>query len=90
MNSNNIHKGGLHAIGLQMEKVGTQILIAMFKPPKLQVLISLLGFTKGHSFDFGLGSRLVQKLGSSAEGSRNPTTQTITPNCMDEVAIKVM
>ncbi len=33
---------------------------------------------------------MVQELGSSVEGSRDPTTQTNTLKSMEEVAVKVM
>jgi hypothetical protein len=42
-----------------MERVGTQTLVTMFKPPKLQVPVNKLGSAKGEPFEFGLGSRLV-------------------------------
>jgi hypothetical protein len=71
-------QASLQAIGLQMEKVGTQTLVTMFKPPNLQVLVSRLGFAEGKSFEFGLGNRLVYELGSFAKGSENPMTQINT------------
>ncbi len=52
----------------------TEIPLTLFKPPKLQVLLSRQRFAKGQPFEFGLGSRLIHELGSSAEGSKNPMT----------------
>jgi hypothetical protein len=37
----------------------------MFRPPELQVPISRPRFAEGQPFEFGLGSRLVQEMGSS-------------------------
>ncbi len=39
---------------------------------------------------FGLGSILIQELGSSIEGSKNLMTQTNTPKYVEKVVIKVM
>ncbi len=33
---------------------------------------------------------MVQELGSSVKGSRDPTTQTSTPKSMEEVVVEVM
>ncbi len=63
----------LQATRMHIEKVGTQTLVVVFKPQELHVLVKL-GSTKGKSFKFGLGSRLVQELGSFAKGSKNPMT----------------
>jgi len=68
----------------------TQPPFAMFKPLELQVLANRLGFTKGQIFEFGLGSRLVHELGSFAEGSNNPMTQTSTPKSVDKVATEII
>jgi len=46
----------------------------VFKPPKLQVPISKPRFAKGQPFEFGMGSKLVQEMGSSSKGSKNPMT----------------
>jgi hypothetical protein len=54
--------------------VGTQTFVAMFRPLELHVLVGKLGFVDGHPFEFGLWSRLLQELGSSIRGSKNPTT----------------
>jgi hypothetical protein len=62
---------------MQMERMGTQTHVTMFIPQELYLLVSRLDFIKEQSFDFGLGSRLVQELasiGSFVEGFRNPTT----------------
>ncbi len=40
---------------------------------------------EGFPFEFELGSKLVQKMGSFIKGSKNPTTQTSTPKSMEEV-----
>jgi len=37
-----------------------------------------------------MGKKMVQKLGSSTEGSKDPMAQIITPKFMEEVATKVM
>jgi hypothetical protein len=47
-----------------MERVETQPSFAKFRPSKLQVQVSRLGFVEGFPFEFELGSRLVQKMGS--------------------------
>ncbi len=57
-----------------MERMGTQTHVTMFRPLELQVLVSGPRFVERQSFEFRLGNRLVQKLGSFTEGSRNPTT----------------
>ncbi len=62
----------------------------MFKPSELQVPINELGFVEGFPFEFGLGSRLVQEMGSFVEGSKNLMTQINTPKSMEEVTIEVM
>jgi len=46
----------------------------MFRPRKLQVPISKPRFVKGQPFEFGLGSKLVQEMGLSSKGSKNPMT----------------
>jgi hypothetical protein len=45
-----------------------------FRPIKLQVPFSRSKSTKGFPFEFELGRRMVLELGSSTEGSRDPTT----------------
>ncbi len=62
----------------------------MCKPLELQIPISRPRFAKGHPFEFGLGSRLVQEMESFAKGSKILTTQTNTPKSMEEVVAKVM
>ncbi len=81
---------GLQANGLQMMRMETQPPFVMFIPPKLQVPINKKGFSEGQTFEFGLGSILVHKLGSLAEGFKNPMTQISTPKSMDELSTKVM
>jgi len=70
--------------------VGTQTPVAVFKPPKLQVPINKPRFAKGQPFEFRSGNRLIHELGSFAEGSKNPMTQTRTPKFVDEVVAKEM
>jgi hypothetical protein len=41
----------------------TQPPFAMFRSPKLQALVNRPRSIEGHTFEFGLGSRLVQELG---------------------------
>jgi hypothetical protein len=62
----------------------------MFRQPKLHVLINRPRFVEGHPFDFGLGGRLLQELGSSTKGPKNPTTHISTPKSMEEVVVEVM
>jgi hypothetical protein len=42
-----------------MERVETQTPLAIFRPPKLQVLATRPRSIEGQPFEFGLGSRLV-------------------------------
>jgi hypothetical protein len=62
----------------------------MFKPSELHVSTLILESIEGFPFEFGLGSKMVQEMGSSAEGSKNPTTHTNTSKSMEEVVGKVM
>jgi hypothetical protein len=62
----------------------------VFKPAELQVPPSRPKSIKGFQFEFELGRRMVQELGSFVEGSRNPMTQTSTPKYVEEVVTKVM
>ncbi len=73
-----------------MEKVVTQPAFAMFRPVKLQAPFSRPESTEGFPFEFELGKIMMQKLGSSVEGFRNPTTQKNTPKSMEEVTAKVL
>jgi hypothetical protein len=73
-----------------MESVETQNPLAMFKPLELQVPVNRPRFVEGQPFEFGLGNRLIQELGSSIEGSKNPTRQTNTPKFVENVDAKVM
>jgi hypothetical protein len=61
-----------------------------FRPLELQVLISKPRSAKGFPFEFELGSRLLQEMGSSVEGSQNPMTQISTPKFVEEVVAKVL
>jgi hypothetical protein len=71
-----------------MEAVEPQPFFEVFRPSKLQQLVSRLESAKG--FEFELGSKMVQEMGSSAEGSKNPTTQTNTLKFVGKVAAEVM
>ncbi len=62
----------------------------MFKALELQGPISRLRSAGQYPFEFRIGCRLVQEMGSFVEGSKNPTTQTNTPKSMEELATKVM
>ncbi len=73
-----------------MERVETQLAYEEFRPIELQVPPSRLEFVEGFPFEFELGKRMVQELGSIAKGSIDPTTQTNTPKSMEEVATEVM
>jgi hypothetical protein len=46
----------------------------VLKPLELQVPINRPRFAKGQPFEFCLGNKLVQEMGSFVEGSKNPTT----------------
>jgi len=46
----------------------------MFRPIELQIPPSRPKSIKGFPFEFELGRRLMQELGSFVEGSRNPMT----------------
>jgi len=62
----------------------------MFKPQELQVSVNRPRFEEGLPFESRLKSRLMQKMGSSIEGSKNPMAQISTPKSIEEVATKVM
>ncbi len=59
---------------MNYRRMGTKPPLRVFRPPKLHMPTSRLGSTKGQPFQFGLGSRMVQELGSSEKGSKNVTT----------------
>ncbi len=63
--------------------------LTVFRPLKLQVLANRLGLVKGQPFEFGLGNRIVQELGSSRKGSKNLTTKTSTLRFVEEEAKEV-
>jgi hypothetical protein len=48
--------------------------LTVFKTPKIQVLANRPGSAEGQPFEFGLRTRIVQELGFSRKGSKNPTT----------------
>ncbi len=62
----------------------------MFKPSKLKVLISRPKYVEGFPFEFEMTNKLVQEMGSSTKGSKDPTTQISTMKFGEEVAIEVM
>ncbi len=68
----------------------TQPAFEKFKLVELEVPPSKLEFVEGFMFEFELRRRMIQELGSSLEGSRDPTTQTSTPKSVEEVVAKVM
>jgi len=70
--------------------MGIDLPLAVFKPLKIQVPTNRPRYAKGQPFEFGLGSRIIQELGSSKEGFKNPTTQTSTPRFVEEVVVEVM
>jgi hypothetical protein len=51
-----------------------QLSFEKFKPIELKVLPIRPKFIEGFPFEFELGRRMVQELGSFVEGSRDPTT----------------
>jgi hypothetical protein len=72
-----------------MEKMETQPPFTMFNPLELQVLISKLEFTKDIHLNLGWGVD-EHELGSSTNGSKNPTRHISTLKFVDEVAAEVM
>ncbi len=65
---------GLQATELQTKEVEPQPSFEVFKPSKLQVLVNRPAFAKGFPFEFEMANRLVQEMGSSVEGSKDPMT----------------
>jgi len=57
-----------------MERMETQLLLAVFRPLELQVQINRPRSIKGQPFEFGLGNIIVHELGSFKKESKNPTT----------------
>jgi hypothetical protein len=57
-----------------MERVETKLSFVNFRPLELQVHVRRLGSIKGFPFEFELGSKLVQKMGSSTKGFKSPMT----------------
>jgi hypothetical protein len=57
-----------------MEKMVTQLAFEKFRLAKLQVPPSRPKSREGFPFEFELGKRMVQKLGSSTKGSKDLTT----------------
>jgi hypothetical protein len=54
--------------------VETQLSFALFKPLEIQVSGNRQRSTKGFPFEFELRNNLVQEMGSSIKGPKNPTT----------------
>ncbi len=73
-----------------MERVATQLAFEEFRSTKLQVPPTRPESTKGFPFEFELGRRMVQELRSFTKGSKDPTTHTNTPKCVEEVVVEVM
>ncbi len=69
-----------------MEKVATQPTFEEFRPAEIQVPLSKPESGKGFPFEFELGRRMVQDLGSSTKGFKDPTTQTSTLKSVEVVA----
>jgi hypothetical protein len=69
-----------------MEKVATQLAFEEFKPVKLQVPPNRPESIEGFPFEFKLGRRMVQELGSFVERSIDLMTQTNTLKSVEEVA----
>ncbi len=70
--------------------MATQFAFEVFRLAKLQVPPSRPKSIEGFPFEFELGRIMVEELGSSTEGSRNPMTQTSTPKYVEEVVVEVM
>jgi hypothetical protein len=64
----------MHAIKLQTKKMVTHLAFEKFKPIELQVPLSKPKFVEGFPFEFELGRKMVQELGSFVEGSRDLIT----------------
>jgi hypothetical protein len=62
----------------------------VFRLSELHVAVSRPESIEGFPFEFELGSKMVQEMGSSTEGFKNPMTQTSTLKSMEELATKVM
>jgi hypothetical protein len=73
-----------------MEKVATQPTFEELRPIELKVPPSRLEYGEGFPFEFEMGRRMVQKLGSYVKGFGDHTTQTSTPKFVEEVTAKVM
>jgi hypothetical protein len=70
--------------------VATQPAFEKFRPVELQVPPSRPKSIEGFQFEFELGRRMVQELGSFVKGFKDPITQISTPKSMEEVAAEVM
>ncbi len=68
----------------------TKLLLIVFKPLEIQILVSRPRSIEGQPFEFELGSRIVNGLGSFRESFKNLITQTNTPRFVEEVVEEVM
>jgi len=68
----------------------TQLAFEEFRLVEQQVPPSRPESTEEFPFEFELGKRMVQELGSFAKGFKDLTTQTSTPKSVEEVATEVM
>ncbi len=73
-----------------MKRLATQLTFEMFKLAEVQVATSRPESVEGFPFEFELGRRMVQELGSSTKRFGNLMTQISTLNFMEKVAAKVM
>jgi hypothetical protein len=73
-----------------MERVVTQSIFEKFKLEELEVPPNRPESSEGFPFEFKLGRRMVQELGSFIEGSKDFTTWTSTLKFVEEVAAEVM
>ncbi len=81
---------GLQVIELQTKRMATQFVFQVFRLTKLEVPPSRPKFIEGFPFEFELGKKMVQELGSSTQGSGDFTTWTSTPKSVEEVVVEVM
>jgi hypothetical protein len=64
--------------------VATQLTFEEFRLVELQVPPTRLEFAEGFPFEFELGRKMVQELGSSTKGFGDPTTHTSTPKSVED------
>jgi hypothetical protein len=68
----------------------TQLAFEVFKLAELHVLNSIPKSIEGFPFEFELGRRMLQELGSFAKGSINPMTHISTSKFVEKVVVEVM